>query len=247
MHILAKRFCSASLSALKHMRHTTSNPAFLPAAPLHPGHSPPHLAARQSLWLGGPAPAVSRATPRRPFTTARQVVAAQQQQHQNQRSSNGERGQRALQRRSDWPFGLFRRDPFFTSPFTELDRFWSDFDALAQRQSMYIPALDINETPNAYMVSVELAGVPKENVKVTLKDNVLNIQGEKKWEHEESNPTTHRSERSYGQFSRSVRLPEEVVDQDGIKAQFKDGVLKLVVPKVQRPEAQAKEIPIEAE
>ncbi|KAK4536843.1 hypothetical protein CDCA_CDCA10G2868 [Cyanidium caldarium] len=232
------------------MRHATSNPAFLSVAPLRLGPSSPHLAARQSLWLGGSAPAVSRATPRRPFTTARQVVAAQQQQqqqHQNQRGSNGERGQRALQRRADWPFGIFRRDPFFTSPFTELDRFWSDFDALAQRQSTYIPALDINETPDAYMVSVELAGVPKENVKVTLKDNVLNIQGEKKWEHEESNPTTHRSERSYGQFSRSVRLPEEVVDQNGIKAQFKDGVLKLVVPKVQRPEAQPKEIPIEAE
>jgi HSP20 family protein len=138
-----------------------------------------------------------------------------------------------------------RRDPFFMSPLMDLDRFWSDFDALAQRSTTYVPALDITETPESFVVSCELAGVPKENVKISLDGDVLTVHGEKKWEHEEKDAKMHRMERSYGSFSRSVRLPEDMMDPQQIKAQFKDGVLRITVPKRVRQETSATEIPIE--
>ncbi|KAK4529775.1 hypothetical protein CCYA_CCYA02G0632 [Cyanidiococcus yangmingshanensis] len=189
--------------------------------------------ARQQL-----GPMVSK----RSLSSARNVAL---QANANNRERDNERALARGRRDWGWPFSIMRRDPFFMSPLMDLDRFWSDFDALAQRSSTYVPALDITETPESFVVSCELAGVPKENVKISLDGDVLTVQGEKKWEHEEKDAKTHRMERSYGSFSRSVRLPDDVMDPQQIKAQFKDGVLRITVPKKVRQQTNATEIPIE--
>jgi len=89
---------------------------------------------------------------------------------------------------------------------------------------------------------VELPGIDPSNVEVTLANGVLTIKGEKK--HERKDERYHLIERTYGAFTRSLRLPVDV-DEEKVKATYKDGVLKIVMPKVEK--AKEKEIRIEVE
>jgi HSP20 family protein len=187
-------------------------------------------------------PALARSAAKRSLSSARTSL---MQANANSRERDNERTLVRGRRDWGWPFSIMRRDPFFMSPLMDLDRFWSDFDALAQRSNAYLPALDITETNDAFVVSCELAGVPRENVKIALDGDILTVQGEKKWEHEEKDAKMHRMERSYGSFSRSVRLPTDVVDAENIKAQHKDGVLRITIPKKVKQQENVKEIPIE--
>jgi HSP20 family protein len=104
-----------------------------------------------------------------------------------------------------------------------------------------VPAADIVEDKDGYTVTAELPGLKKEEIKVTVQNNVLTISGEKKKELESKNDTAHKLERSYGAFSRTFELPA-VVDGSRISAEFKDGVLKVELPKTE--EAKPKEIAI---
>ncbi|MBN2619816.1 Hsp20/alpha crystallin family protein, partial [candidate division WOR-3 bacterium] len=76
----------------------------------------------------------------------------------------------------------------------------------------------------------ELPGMTKEDIKVTVKDNILSLSGERKQEKETKEKTFHRIERYYGSFCRNIRLPESV-EADQVKATYKDGVLNIVLPK----------------
>jgi HSP20 family protein len=87
----------------------------------------------------------------------------------------------------------------------------------------WAPSVDISETDGAYQIKAEIPDVKKEDVKVTLEDGVLTIQGERKQEKEERGKKYHRVERSYGSFVRSFTLPD-LVDEEKVKAEFKDGV-----------------------
>lgn len=118
--------------------------------------------------------------------------------------------------------------------------FTNDDETLTGLQNWY-PSADISEGKDAYTVRVELPGVTKDDVKITLQENVLTIQGEKKQESETKDTNYHRLERSYGSFSRSFRLPT-LVKADKIDANYKDGVLSIVLPKAD--EAKTKEIEI---
>jgi HSP20 family protein len=102
------------------------------------------------------------------------------------------------------------------------------------------PAVDICETNDEYVITAELPGVSKDEVKVSYVDEVLTISGERKQE-EEKDKTYRRVERSFGAFERSFRLPARIV-VDKIDAKFKDGVLTLTLPKAE--DAKPKEIPI---
>jgi HSP20 family protein len=94
----------------------------------------------------------------------------------------------------------------------------------------WMPTMDIKENKDSYMIKAELPGVDKENVNVSIEDGVLTIKGEKKVEKEEKDDKTHRVECSYGSFMRSFTLPGKVkVDQ--VDASYKDGILKLRIPK----------------
>jgi HSP20 family protein len=89
---------------------------------------------------------------------------------------------------------------------------------------------------------VELPGMKKEDIKVTLMNNVLTVSGERKHASEEKGRTYYRIERSYGKFQRTLELPSEVV-ADKAKATYKDGILELTIPKSEK--AKEKEIAIE--
>lgn len=107
----------------------------------------------------------------------------------------------------------------------------------------WAPSVDVSETDGAYQIKAEIPDVKKENVKVTLEDGVLTIQGERKFEKEEQGKKYHRVERSYGSFVRSFTLPD-LVDEAKVKAEFKDGLLNLTLPKSEKVKPKAIEVTV---
>jgi HSP20 family protein len=107
--------------------------------------------------------------------------------------------------------------------------------------SSWYPACDVFEDKEAVKIVAELPGVKSEDVKLSLENNLLTIRGEKKQEAEERSERVHRYERSYGSFERAFVLPS-TVDADKISAQYENGVLTVIVPKVER--ARPREIPV---
>jgi HSP20 family protein len=94
----------------------------------------------------------------------------------------------------------------------------------------FAPAVDIHETPVAYVLSVELPGVRLEDVDVKLEKSALILSGSRRYEQKAEGGGFRRVERRYGNFSRSFTLPDDV-DPDGIEAHLEDGVLMISVPK----------------
>jgi HSP20 family protein len=105
----------------------------------------------------------------------------------------------------------------------------------------WAPTVDIYEQDGNIVLKAELAGLDPKDVDVRVENNVLTLRGERKLDNEVKQENYHRVERSYGSFSRSFTLPT-VVDTEKIKAEFKDGVLRLVLP--QKEEAKPKQISI---
>jgi HSP20 family protein len=108
--------------------------------------------------------------------------------------------------------------------------------------STWAPACDIYETENEIVVKAELPEVKKENVHVSIENNVLTIRGERKFEEETNRENYHRVERAYGEFVRSFSLPA-TIDANRIGAEFKEGVLRVTLPK--REEAKPKQIEVQ--
>ena len=108
--------------------------------------------------------------------------------------------------------------------------------------SHWMPAVDVAEREEEYQVKVELPGVSKEDVEITMQENILTIRGEKKQEKESTGSSYHRLERSYGSFQRSFTLPTSV-KHDKVEAAFNDGILTITLPKAE--EAKPKEIKVE--
>ncbi|TKB89650.1 MAG: Hsp20/alpha crystallin family protein [Nitrospira sp.] len=107
----------------------------------------------------------------------------------------------------------------------------------------WAPSVDVSETDGEYQIKAEIPDVKKEDVKVTLEDGVLTIQGERKHEKEEKGKKYHRVERSYGSFARSFTLPD-LVDEEKVRAEFKDGVLNLQLPKSEKAKPKAIEVKV---
>jgi len=105
----------------------------------------------------------------------------------------------------------------------------------------WAPAVDIAEHEDEYSVKVELPGVNKDDVKITIESNILTIRGEKKQEKETKKENYHRVERNYGLFQRSFTLPT-TVKSDKIDAVYKDGILSIALPKAE--EAKPKQIEV---
>jgi len=97
----------------------------------------------------------------------------------------------------------------------------------------WTPLVDISETETEYAIKAELPEVRKEDVRVTVEDGVLTIQGERKQEKEEKGKKYHRIERAYGRFVRTFTLPDSV-DEANVKAEYTDGVLRLHLPKSEK-------------
>ncbi|WP_336367805.1 Hsp20/alpha crystallin family protein [Marinobacter sp. C2H3] len=98
------------------------------------------------------------------------------------------------------------------------------------QRSDWAPAVDIRETDKTFVIEAELPGMNKDDVKVTVEDGVLTIQGERRQEEETKDKKVHRVERFYGSFLRRFTLPDNV-DEGSVKASFKDGLLTLTVNK----------------
>jgi HSP20 family protein len=94
------------------------------------------------------------------------------------------------------------------------------------------PATDLSETDKEYLIRAALPAVKKEDVKVTYENGVLTLSGERRQKEEQKDEKFHRVESYYGNFSRTFALPD-VIDEGAIKAESKDGVLTIHVPKVQ--------------
>jgi HSP20 family protein len=107
----------------------------------------------------------------------------------------------------------------------------------------WVPSVDVSETDGEYQIKAEIPDVKKEDVKVTLEDGVLTIQGERKQEKEDKGKKYHRVERTYGSFVRSFTLPD-LVDEEKVKAEFKDGILKLQLPKSEKARPKAIEVKV---
>jgi HSP20 family protein len=96
--------------------------------------------------------------------------------------------------------------------------------------STWLPAVDVWETDSELVLSFDLPGIPEEKVAVELDDNILTVSGERERTQEHSSDRFYRFERRFGQFSRRVTLPAGI-KEDQIKADYKDGVLEIRVPK----------------
>lgn len=94
----------------------------------------------------------------------------------------------------------------------------------------FAPRSDASALEDYYEINVELPGVKTEDVDVSIEDNSLVVRGEKRFEHEETGRTYFFSEREYGAFQRTFRLPPDV-DSDKIDAEFRDGILRLKIAK----------------
>jgi len=112
----------------------------------------------------------------------------------------------------------------------EFDDLFSDFFGARTDNGAWAPAVDIEEQEDGYTVTADVPGLAQKDVKVTLQDNVLTLHGERKAETSEKKRGTHRIERTYGAFSRSFALPS-AVDAEKVKAEYKDGVVTVTIPK----------------
>lgn len=108
-------------------------------------------------------------------------------------------------------------------------------------EATLVPAFDISETEKEYMITGEIPGIDVKDLDITLLDGMLTIKGEKKKEKEDTDENYHRIERHYGSFQRNFRIPEKV-KTDKLDATYKDGVLKLTLPKAEASEAKKIEV-----
>ncbi|MBF0196244.1 MAG: Hsp20/alpha crystallin family protein [Planctomycetes bacterium] len=128
-----------------------------------------------------------------------------------------------------------------SDPFRELvSRAITDDTSMGE----WLPRIDYYESESAYQVNADLPGIEKDNVDVTYENKILTLSGEKKVESTEGNYANHRVERAFGRFTRSIHLPKDV-NIDGIKAEMKNGVLHIEIPKAES--AQAKKILISSQ
>ena len=130
-------------------------------------------------------------------------------------------------------FDSFFERPFSLSPYFGESTFSRDF----------APQLDVSETEKEISISAELPGMEPEDIHITLDRHMLTISGEKRAEKEDKGKHYYRVERSYGNFQRSIALPEGV-DENKIDATFKRGVLKINLPKTAEFQKQSKRIQV---
>ncbi len=107
--------------------------------------------------------------------------------------------------------------------------------------SSWTPTVDIFETENELVLSAEVPGINEKDIEIKIEDNTLTLRGERKFEKENKEENYHRIERAYGSFFRSFSLPLSI-NQDTIKAEHLNGVLKIVMPK--KPELKPRQVKI---
>jgi HSP20 family protein len=143
------------------------------------------------------------------------------------------------------PFSLMRRlsdelDRAFATSFGLPPSTWG---RRGEESNLWAPAVEVRQDNNNLIVTAELPGINKDNVKVEVTNEGLVITGERRFEHEDKRQGFYRSERSYGRFYRQVPLPDGI-DTEKAKAQFKDGMLEVQIPLPESMQRRNREIPI---
>ncbi|HUB05415.1 MAG TPA: HSP20 family small heat-shock protein [Myxococcales bacterium] len=134
-----------------------------------------------------------------------------------------------------WARELLRWDPF-----REMESYATDMD----RAAALMAPFEVKETKDSYVFKADVPGVKEQDLDITLTGNRLVVNGKREAEKEENTDTYYARERSFGSFTRSFTLPEGA-DGEHVRAELKDGVLTLVLPK--KPELQPKKISVKAE
>ena len=138
-------------------------------------------------------------------------------------------------------FGSLQRE---VDQLSEFARGFGAIGSSGNGNGRLVPTMDVSETDKEYQITVELPGLQRDDVDISLEDNVLTIRGEKKVEAEQDDKkkNVHFTERSYGMFYRAPRSCRPASDPSSIKAAMSNGVLKITIPKPARPEAKKIEV-----
>ena len=135
----------------------------------------------------------------------------------------------------------------------ELDRIRAEMDRLFNRffglrpselcleQGEWMPLVDISETGKELIVNAEVSGIDPEDITISLSGNILTLKGERKHQEENNGESFRRLERTYGAFARKIQLPADI-DSNNVDAIYKDGVLKICIPKTKEESARKIEI-----
>jgi len=119
--------------------------------------------------------------------------------------------------------------------------------ALSKTEDMaradWYPSVDVSETDGAFHIHAELPGLKKDDIKVAVHDGVLTLSGQRESKHEETSGKVHRIERSYGSFSRSFALPDNV-NAELVEANYQDGILEVDIPKAEIPKPKQIEVKV---
>ena len=134
-------------------------------------------------------------------------------------------------------------DDVFERFFAETMRRWPRAAGDGQQPKEWAPMADVSETDGEYIIKAELSEVRKEDVNITVQDGVLTLSGERKQEQRDESEKVHRIERFYGSFARRFALPENA-DEQGIRAECRDGVVVIHVPKQKEVERKPRQIEI---
>jgi HSP20 family protein len=121
------------------------------------------------------------------------------------------------------------------------DTFTSQGEEKDMAASNWTPSVDIHENESELVLSAEVPGIEDKDIEIEIENNTLSIKGERKIEKETKEENYHRIERSYGSFYRSFTLPTNV-NQDNIKAEYDNGVLRISLPK--KPELKSKKVKV---
>lgn len=127
------------------------------------------------------------------------------------------------------------------SPYTMMRRLFEDMDMMAGGASMspgaegmlggeWMPAIDLCERGNDLVMRAELPGCERSDIDIRIDDGMLVVEGERHMDHEEAHSGHYHSERRYGRFQRAITLPSDI-DEDGVKANFTNGILEVVMPR----------------
>ncbi|GAB6045658.1 Hsp20/alpha crystallin family protein [Caminibacter profundus] len=137
--------------------------------------------------------------------------------------------------------------PMVFDPFRELQDIERRIGAVlqanrpVQKVETFTPAINERVDEKGYYLEIDLPGVKKEDIEISINDGVLTISGERKLEKKEEKPNYTRIESFFGRFERAFKLPNDA-DLDNIEAKYEDGVLKVFIPKKQKPEGKKIEI-----
>jgi HSP20 family protein len=156
----------------------------------------------------------------------------------------------SLRRIEDEPMTLWRENRYLTDFERRMDNLFDEVFGgslvsyvMPETRGVFSPRTDIKESDKYFRISAEMPGIDQKDVDVSLHNGLLTISGEKKVEKEEKETDYHHVERSYGCFSRSISVPDDV-DVDKIEAMYKNGVLTVTLPKTEKAMKLSKKIKV---